>query len=114
MYVCMYVYNNNNLINISYRIENKFFKNFTKFFVSTTVVDSFGSVPKTFTWGNYFWFGTPDLCDDLNQPFTISLSRSKPPIFNATSPFPMQFVIVYLNFTTPFYIDLKLPFEVSI
>ncbi|TMW46892.1 hypothetical protein DOY81_008030 [Sarcophaga bullata] len=66
---------------------------------------------KTFTWGNYFWFGTPDLCDDLNQPFTISLSHSKPPIFNATSPFPMQFVIVYLNFTTPFYIDLKLPFE---
>ncbi|XP_046811025.1 uncharacterized protein LOC111688647 isoform X2 [Lucilia cuprina] len=75
------------------------------------VLDSFGSAPKTFTWGNYFWFGTPDLCADLNDPFTISLSHSQPPIFNATSPFPVQFFVVYLNFTTPYYIDIKLPFE---
>ncbi|XP_065368852.1 nose resistant to fluoxetine protein 6-like [Calliphora vicina] len=75
------------------------------------VLDSFGSAPKTFTWGNYFWFGTPDLCNDLNQPFTISLSHSRPPIFNATSPFPVQFIVVYLNFTTPYYIDIKLPYE---
>ncbi|KAM7343504.1 nose resistant to fluoxetine protein 6-like [Cochliomyia hominivorax] len=78
---------------------------------SLKVLDSFGSPPKTFSWGNYFWFGTPDLCDDLNQPFSISLSHSRPPIFNATSPFPLKFVVVYLNFTTPYYIDIKLPFE---
>lgn len=77
-------------------------------------MDSFGSPPRTFSWGNYFWFGTPELCNDLNQPFAISLSHSQPLLFNATSPFPMQFVLIYFNFTSPYYIDLKLAFEVLI
>ncbi|XP_073844590.1 nose resistant to fluoxetine protein 6-like isoform X2 [Musca autumnalis] len=47
------------------------------------VLDYFGKPPKSFTWGNYFWFATPDLCDDLNQPYRISLAHSKPITFNS-------------------------------
>lgn len=84
---------------------------FSLFIIS--VLNNFGAPPNSFVWGNYFWFGTPDLCDDLNQPYGISLAHSQPMIFHATSPFPLHFIVVYMNFTSPYTIDLKLPFEVS-
>ncbi|XP_075165922.1 nose resistant to fluoxetine protein 6-like [Haematobia irritans] len=75
------------------------------------VIDNFGTAPKSFTWGNYFWLSTPDLCEDLNNAYVISMAHSKPLIFNASSPIRLQFIVVYMNFTTPYSIDLKLPFE---
>uniref|UniRef100_A0A1A9WWG6 Nose resistant-to-fluoxetine protein N-terminal domain-containing protein n=1 Tax=Glossina brevipalpis TaxID=37001 RepID=A0A1A9WWG6_9MUSC len=74
-------------------------------------LDAFGSAPQQFLWGNYLWFGTPDLCYDLNQPLEISLGLSQPIVTNVTSPFPLKYTVVYLNFSTPFYIDVKLAYE---
>uniref|UniRef100_A0A1I8QBL2 Nose resistant-to-fluoxetine protein N-terminal domain-containing protein n=1 Tax=Stomoxys calcitrans TaxID=35570 RepID=A0A1I8QBL2_STOCA len=75
------------------------------------VVDNFGTIPKSFTWGNYFWFGAPDLCDDLNKANFLNLAHSRPIIINATSPMSMALMVVYMNYTTPYDVDVKLPFE---
>ncbi|KAL9922404.1 nose resistant to fluoxetine protein 6-like [Glossina fuscipes fuscipes] len=78
---------------------------------SSKLLDAFGSPPQQFLWGNYLWFGTPALCYDLNQPMDISLALSQPIVTNVTSPFPLEYTVVYLNFSTPFYIDVKLAYE---
>ncbi|XP_030388523.1 nose resistant to fluoxetine protein 6-like [Scaptodrosophila lebanonensis] len=84
-------------------------------FWSTKVIDSFGSAGSSFGWGNYFWFSPPAMCNELNDPYSITFSplhRTKF-YFNTTSPMSVRFSVLYMNFTTPYYIDLKLPFEVS-
>lgn len=81
------------------------------------VLDSFGMPATQFIWGNYFWLGSMELCHDLNTPYNINLGIKQLPIaarlLNVTSPFPVQYMVIYYNFSTPYYIDLHLPFEVS-
>lgn len=81
------------------------------------MLDSFGVPGAQFLWGNYFWLGSIELCDDLNAPYSISLGGPQLPnalqLLNVTSPFPVHYMVVYYNFTTPYYIDLHLPFDVS-
>ncbi|XP_061401258.1 uncharacterized protein LOC133337009 [Musca vetustissima] len=54
---------------------------------------------------------SPDLCEDLNRPYSISLAHSQPIIFSVSSPFELHFIVAYMNYTSPYTIDLKLPFE---
>lgn len=86
-----------------------------KYIWFSTVIDSYGNLPKSFTWGNYFWFSSQELCDDLNDPFKITISGQNPQhgFLNQTSPFPVQFRMIYYGFESPAYVDLKLQFEVS-
>lgn len=81
----------------------------------STVIDSYGNLPKSYTWGNYFWFSSQELCDDLNDPFKITISGRNPKhgFLNQTSPFPVEFRMMYYGFESPAYVDLKLQFEVS-
>lgn len=82
------------------------------------VLDSFGVAPKSFNWGNYFWFAPQWQCNDLNTPYVIAMSadylrtyRFNP--FNVTSPVRLRLTMVYMRFSTPRYIDVRLPYEVN-
>ncbi|XP_012154768.1 nose resistant to fluoxetine protein 6 [Ceratitis capitata] len=87
-----------------------------KEFWSLKVLDSFGVAPKSFNWGNYFWFAPQWQCNDLNTPYVIAMSadylrtyRFNP--FNVTSPVRLRLTMVYMRFSTPRYIDVRLPYE---
>ncbi|XP_011191649.1 nose resistant to fluoxetine protein 6 [Zeugodacus cucurbitae] len=87
-----------------------------KEFWSLKVLDSFGAPPKSFSWGNYYWFAPQWQCNDLNRPYVVGISpeffRSytfNP--FNVTSPFRLRLTMVYMRFSTPHYIDVRLPYE---
>ncbi|XP_054739415.1 O-acyltransferase like protein-like [Anastrepha obliqua] len=88
----------------------------SKEFWSLKVLDSFGAPPKSFSWGNYYWFASQKHCDDLNTPYAVAFSpahlrsyRMNP--FNVTSPFRLRLTMIYMRFSTPRYINLRLPFE---
>ncbi|XP_050323382.1 nose resistant to fluoxetine protein 6-like [Bactrocera neohumeralis] len=87
-----------------------------KEFWSIKVLDSFGVPPKSFSWGNNHWFGPQWQCNDLNRPYVVATSPEflrtytfDP--FNVTSPFRMRLTMVYMRFSTPHFIDLRLPYE---
>nr|XP_014087296.1 nose resistant to fluoxetine protein 6-like isoform X1 [Bactrocera oleae] len=87
-----------------------------KEFWSIKVLDSFGAPPPSFSWGNNHWFGPQWKCNDLNEPYVVATSSEflrtyafNP--FNVTSPFRMRFTMVYMRFSTPHFIDLRLPYE---
>ncbi|XP_049308007.1 uncharacterized protein LOC105227686 isoform X2 [Bactrocera dorsalis] len=83
---------------------------------SLKVLDSFGGPPKSFSWGNNHWFGPQWQCNDLNSPYVVATSSeflrtyTLDP-FNVTSPFRMRLTMVYMRFSTPHFIDLRLPYE---
>lgn len=79
---------------------------------SLKVLDSFGHPPRSFVWGDYFWFSARELCDDLNSPLRMSLVHaSNISKIDMKSPFPVQFSVVYMRFTSPYYINWRLPYE---
>ncbi|XP_055378338.1 O-acyltransferase like protein-like [Condylostylus longicornis] len=83
-------------------------------FWALKLINSFGIIPKSIQWGNYYWFPSREICDDLNEPYKISLSSGLPALMNVTSPIKMKFSMLYYNFTTPYYVDLNLAFEQTI
>lgn len=82
-----------------------------------SVIDAFGNMPRSFIWGNNFWFSSAELCSDVSDPFYISLSSSIPRatsghLMNATSPYKMHLQMIYFNYTSSLQLDLKQQYQV--
>ncbi|CAD7078531.1 unnamed protein product [Hermetia illucens] len=80
------------------------------------LIDAFGNMPRSFIWGNNFWFSSGELCSDVSEPFYISLSSNIPRatsgnLMNATSPYKMHLQMIYFNYTSSLQLDLKQQYQ---
>lgn len=83
-----------------------------------TALDASGTSRHSFVWGQNAWLGSKIECDYLNTPpiFSITTGLYKamdPKLISAVAPMPVEFKMLFVNFSTPYKIDTIIHVNVS-
>ncbi|KAH8319680.1 hypothetical protein KR074_003519 [Drosophila pseudoananassae] len=80
------------------------------------VLDSSGTKPSGFVFGQNYWLGSREACRGVQRPVGITLSRNYErkmhySILTQRAPFPMDYRVIYLRHRSPWQVEIKVMSE---